>query len=52
MPKQGKGAEEDMLEVVRIDLEKYNMPKDLAQDRSKWRNRYHVADPNTVGRRL
>ena len=36
----------------KIDMKKCNFSKDLAQDRSDWRNRIHVADPNIVGTRL
>lgn len=35
-----------------IDLKKYNLPEDLVQDRSKWRNGIYEADSNIVGRRL
>ena len=37
------------MEVIRIDLKKCNLSKDLAQDRLEWRNKIHVADPNIVG---
>ena len=30
----------------------YRFSNHMAQDRSEWRNRYHVADPNRVGTRL
>ena len=40
------------MEIVKIDLKKYNLSEDLARDRSEWRNRIHVADPNIVGIRL
>ena len=37
------------MEVVKIDLKKCNLSKDLAQASSEWRNKIHVADPNIVG---
>ena len=40
------------MEVVKIDLKKCNLSEDLAQARSEWRNKIHVADPNLVGTRL
>lgn len=33
------------MEVVRLDLRKYNLSKDLAQDRLGWRNKIHIASP-------
>ena len=39
------------MEIVKIDM-KYGLSEDLAWDRSEWRNRIHVADPNLVGTRL
>lgn len=35
--------------VVKIDLKKCNLSKDLAQDRLEWKNITHVADPNILG---
>ena len=35
-------------EVVRIDLKKCNLSKDLAKDRVEWQNRIHVVDPNII----
>ena len=37
--------------AVRIDLNKCNVSKDLAQDRHRleWQNRIYVTDPNIVG---
>ena len=37
------------MKVLRIDLKKCNLSKGLAQDRSEWRNRIHVADPTQLG---
>lgn len=33
-----------------IDLNQCNLPEDLAQDRSGWRNNIHVADPTPLGK--
>ena len=38
--------------VVKIDMKKCNLSEDFAQDRSKWRNRIRLANPNIVGTRL
>ena len=40
------------VDVKKIDLKKCNLYEDLAYDRSEWRNKIHVADPNIVGTRL
>lgn len=40
------------MEVVRIDLNKYNLLEDLAEGRLEWRNRTHVVNPNTIGTKL
>ena len=40
------------MDVVKIDLKKYNLLEDLAHDRLEWRNRVHVADPNLARTRL
>ena len=40
------------MEVVKIDIKMCNLSKDLVQDRSEWRNRIYVANPNIVGTRL
>ena len=40
------------MEVVKIDMKKYNLSEDLGQDRSEWRNRICAADPNIVGTML
>ena len=40
------------MEVVKIDMKKCNLSEDLAQDRSEWRNKICVADPNIVWTRL
>jgi len=40
------------IEVVTIDLKKVQPIQGLAQDKSEWRNRIHVAHPNLVGIRL
>ena len=37
------------MEVVKLNIKKCNLSEDLAQDRSKWRNKICVADPNIVG---
>ena len=37
------------MEVVKLDLKKCNLCKDLARDRLEWRNRIHVADPTQLG---
>lgn len=34
--------------MVRMDLKKCNISKDLAQDKPKWKNKIHVANPNIV----
>ena len=44
-PKVNGRPNRTWMEVVKIHLKKYNLSKDLAQDRSGWRNRIHVADP-------
>ena len=36
------------IEVVKIDLKKCNLFEDLAQNRSEWRNRIRIANPNMV----
>ena len=36
-------------EVLIIDLKECKLSEDLALDRSKWRNKIHIVDPNTVG---
>ena len=47
MAPQGKGvAEEDMDGMVRIDLKKHNLSKDLTHNKLEWRNIIHLADPN------
>lgn len=52
-PTKGKGqAEEDVMEVVKIDLKRSNLSEDLAYDRSEWGNRIHITDPNIVGTKL
>ena len=40
------------MNVVKIDMKKCNLSKDLIQDRLEGRNRIHVADPIIVGTRL
>ena len=40
------------MEVVKMDLKKCNLSKNLAQDGLKWRNIILIADPNIVGTRL
>ena len=37
------------MEVVKIDLKKCNLSEDLAQNRSEWRNRIHIANPTYLG---
>ena len=32
------------MEVVKIDLKKCNLSEDLAQDKSQWKNKIHIAD--------
>ena len=52
-PSRGRGRVNRMwMRVVKIDLKKCNLSEDLAQDRSEWRNRIHIANPNIVGTRL
>ena len=52
-PPRGRGRLKRMwMEVVKIDMKKYNLSKDLAHDGSEWRNRIHAADSNIVGTRL
>lgn len=40
------------IEVVKMDLKKCNISKDLAQDRPEQRNIIHIVDPHIVGTRL
>lgn len=35
-----------------INLKKCNLQEDLTQDRSEWRKRFHLANPNTIETRL
>ena len=50
---RGRGRSKRMwMEVVELDLKKCNLSEDLAQDRPKWRNIIHVANPNIVRTRL
>ena len=52
-PPRGRGKlKRKWMEVVKIDLKKCNLSEDLAQDRSKWRNIIHIANPNIVRTRL
>ena len=52
-PPKGRGRPKRMwMEVVKINTKKCNLSEDLARDRSEWRNRICVADPNIVGTRL
>ena len=36
------------MEMVKIDLKKCNLSKDLVEDRSEWRNKINVVDPHIV----
>ena len=40
------------MEVVKIELKKCNLSKNLGRDRSEWRNKIHAADHNIAGTRL
>lgn len=40
------------MKVTRIDLTKCNLLEDLTRDRSKWRNKIHIANLNTIGTSL
>ena len=52
-PPRGRGRpKKTWMEVVKIDMKKYNLSEDLARDRSKWRNRIRVANSNIVGTRV
>ena len=52
-PARGRGrSKRTWMEVKKIDLKKCNISNNVAQDRSKWRNNTHVADPNIFGTRL
>ena len=52
-PPRGRGRPKRMcMKLVKIDLKKCNLSKDLAQDRLEWRNRIRVADPIIVETRL
>ena len=52
-PPRGRGRPKRMwIKVVKIDMKKYNLSENLAQDKLEWRNIIHVADPNIVGTRL
>ena len=37
------------MEIIHLDLKKCNLSKDLAQDRTEWRNKIHVADSTELG---
>ena len=52
-PSRGRGRPKTTwMEVINSDLKKFHLSKDLTQNRTEWRNRIHVADPNMVGIRL
>ena len=40
------------MEVVRIDLKKYNLSKDFANERLEWKNRIHIANLKIVRTKL
>lgn len=44
-----KGKAEDDVDGVKVDLKICNLSKDIAQARSKWRNKIHAADPTRIG---
>ena len=48
LPRKRSRLERTCMEVLRINLKKWNLSKDLAQDRSKWRNISHVTNPNII----
>ena len=50
--KKTEWAKRTWMEVVKINLKKYNLSEDLAEDRLEWRNKLYVTDPNIVGTRL
>lgn len=52
-PRKGRGRPKGTwMEIVKIDQKNCNVFEDLAQDRSEWRNRIHVANPNIIRTRL
>ena len=52
-PLRGRGRpKRTYKKIVKIDLNKCNLSKDLAQDRLEWRNKIRVGDPKIVGTRL
>ena len=52
-PPMGRGRpKRTWMELVKIDMKKCNLFEDLTQDRSEWKNRIRVADPNLFGTRL
>ena len=49
-PSRKKGKPKSrLMEVVTINMNKCNLLEDLAQDRSEWRNKIHVATPTQLG---
>ena len=52
-PPRGRGRQKKTwMEVVKIDMKKCNLSKDLAKDRSNERNKIHIAEPNIIRTRL
>ena len=53
-PPRGRGRLKRtwMEDVIKMNIRKCNLSENLAQDRSEWRNKIRVADPNIVGTRL
>ena len=52
-PPRGRGRpKRSWMDVVKIDIKKCNLFEDLTQDRTEWRNKICVADPNILGTRL
>ena len=41
-----------LMKVVRIDVKKYNISNDLAENISKWKTKLRVVEPKLAGTRL
>lgn len=47
-PRKSGRPKRTWIKVVRLDLKKCNLSEDLAQDRSEWKNRVYVVNPNKI----
>ena len=47
-PREQGRSTRTWIKVVKIDMKKFNLFEDLAQDRSEWKNKIRVTDPNIV----